>query len=148
MNLKEMLEKDLIEAMKAHEKERLTVIRAVKSAVKLEEIDHKKEPTDELVIEIVSRQIKQRKESIVEFQKGDRQDLIEKTEAEIQILEKYLPEQLTEAEIQKIIEDAFAKVQPAAPSDMGKIMKEITPLIKGKADMREVSNLIKEKLSA
>ncbi|MBR2678119.1 MAG: GatB/YqeY domain-containing protein [Bacilli bacterium] len=142
----EQLEKDMIEAMKNHEKERLTVIRTVKAGLKQEQIDHKKEINDELLIEVVSRQIKMRKESIVEFEKGNRQDLIDQTQAEIDILMKYLPEQLSEEEVLKVIDEIFAEVKPEGQKDMGRVMKEANAKLKGKADMKTVSNIIKEKL--
>ncbi len=143
----EKLDKDMVEAMKNKEKERLMVIREVKAAMKQAHIDHKKEMNEELLIEVVTRAIKTRKESIKEFEKGARQDLIDKTSAEIEILNVYLPEQLSEEEIKKIIEDTFEKVQPTSQKDMGKIMGIITPMVKGKIDMGLVSSLIKEKLS-
>ena len=142
----EQLEKDMIEAMKNHEKERLTVIRTVKAGLKQEQIDHKKEINDELLIDVVSRQIKMRKESIVEFEKGNRQDLIDQTQAEIDILMKYLPEQLSEEEVLKVIDEIFAEVKPEGQKDMGRVMKEANAKLKGKADMKTVSNIIKEKL--
>lgn len=143
----EKLDKDMIEAMKNKEKERLMVVREIKAAMKQAHIDHKKEINEELLIEVVTRAIKTRKESIKEFEKGARQDLIDKTSAEIEMLNVYLPEQLSKEEIKKIIEDTFEKVQPTSQKDMGKIMGIITPLVKGKADMGLVSSLIKEKLS-
>ena len=142
----EQLEKDLIEAMKTKEKERLAVIRAVKAGLKQEQIDHKKEINDELLIDVVNRQVKMRKESIVEFEKGNRQDLIDQTKAEIDILMKYLPEQLSEEEVLKVIDEIFAEVKPESQKDMGRVMKEANAKLKGKADMKTVSNIIKEKL--
>ena len=142
----EQLEKDLIEAMKAKEKERLAVIRAVKAGLKQEQIDHKKEINDELLIDVVNRQVKMRKESIVEFEKGNRQDLIDQTKAEIDILMKYLPEQLSEEEVLKVIDEIFAEVKPEGQKDMGRVMKEANAKLKGKADMKEVSSIIREKL--
>lgn len=142
----EQLEKDMIEAMKNHEKERLTVIRAVKAGLKQEQIDHKKEINDDLLVEVVSRQVKMRKESIAEFEKGNRQDLVDQTQAEIDILMKYLPEQLSEEEVLKVIDEIFAEVKPESAKDMGKVMKEANAKLKGKADMKTVSNIIKEKL--
>ena len=142
----EQLEKDMIEAMKNHEKERLTVIRTVKAGLKQEQIDHKKEINDELLIDVVNRQVKMRKESIVEFEKGNRQDLIDQTKAEIDILMKYLPEQLSEEEVLKVIDEIFAEVKPESQKDMGRVMKEANAKLKGKADMKTVSNIIKEKL--
>ncbi len=142
----EKLKTDMIEAMKNHEKERLTVLRMVKSAMDLEHIDRKREINDELLVDVVNKQIKMRKDSISEFEKGNRSDLIEKTQAEIDILMAYLPEQLSNEEIAKIIDEAFLVVKPEGAKDMGKVMKEVTPKLKGKADMKEVSNIIKEKL--
>lgn len=147
MNLVEQLEKDLIEAMKNKEKERLTVVREVKSNMKLAQIDQKKEINDELLIDVVSKAIKSRKESIVDFEKGNREDLIEKTKFEISVLEKYLPEQLSEEELQKIIDEVFEEVKPTSMRDMGKVMGKVTPLVKGKADMGLVSSIIKSKLN-
>ncbi len=143
----EKLEKDMIDSLKNNEKERLTVIREIKSAMKLAQIDQKREMDEELLIEVVSKAIKTRKESIKEFEKGDRQDLIDKTNFEIDVLNEYLPEQLSKEEVIKIIEDAFLKVNPTSMKDMGKIMSTVTPLLKGKADMKEVSSTIKEKLN-
>lgn len=147
MDLVKQLDQDLVEAMKAHEKVRLSVIREIKAGVKQAVIDQKKEMNDELVIDVVSRGIKTRKESIKEFEKGNRKDLIEKTEEEIVILEKYLPKQLSKDEVLDIISEVFEKVKPEKASDMGKVMKELTPLLKGKADMKEVSEIIKNKLN-
>ena len=142
----EKLEKDMIEAMKAKDKDRLTVIRMVKASLKQEQIDHKKEETDDLLIDVVNKQIKMRKDSIAEFEKGGRQDLIDKTQEEIDILMAYLPEQLSSAEVAKIIDDIFAEVQPTGPKDMGKVMGLAQGKLKGKADMKEVSTIIRERL--
>ena len=142
----EQLEKDMIEAMKNKEKERLTVIRMVKASLKQEQIDHKKEINDELLIDVVNKQIKMRKDSIAEFEKGNRTDLVEKTQAEIDILMKYLPEQLSSEDVSKIIDEIFDEIKPEGQKDMGKVMKEAQAKLKGKTDMKEVSSIIKEKL--
>lgn len=142
----EQLNKDMIEAMKAKDKDRLTVIRMVKAALKQEQIDHKKEINDELLIDVVNKQIKMRKDSITEFEKGGRKDLVDKTQAEIDVLMKYLPEQLSHDEVVKIIDEVFAEVKPSSVKDMSKVMKEATAKLKGKADMKEVSTIVKEKL--
>ena len=142
----EKLEKDMIEAMKAKDKDRLTVIRMVKASLKQEQIDHKKEINDDLLIDVVNKQIKMRKDSITEFEKGGRQDLIDKTQAEINVLLEYLPEQLSKEEVMKVIDDIFAEVNPTGPKDMGKVMGLAQAKLKGKADMKEVSTIIKEKL--
>ena len=143
----EQLEKDMIEAMKNHEKERLMVIREVKAGLKQAQIDQKKEINDDLLIDVVNRGIKSRKDSIVEFEKGARQDLIDKTQAEIDILMNYLPEQLTEEEVKSVIEEIFAEINPEGQKDMGKVMQEASSKLKGKADMKEVSTIIREKLN-
>ena len=142
----EQLEKDMIEAMKSKDKDRLTVIRMVKAALKQEQIDHKKEVNDDLLIDVVNKQIKMRKDSIAEFEKGARQDLIDKTQSEIDILKVYLPEQLSIEEVNKIIDEIFDEVKPEGQKDMGKVMKEAQAKLKGKADMKEVSTIIREKL--
>ena len=142
----EQLNKDMIEAMKAKDKDRLTVIRMVKAALKQEQIDHKKEINDDLLIDVVNKQVKMRKDSITEFEKGGRKDLVDKTQAEIDILMKYLPEQLSHDEVKKIIDEVFTEVKPTSVKDMGKVMKEATAKLKGKADMKEVSTIVKEKL--
>ena len=147
MNLVETLDKEIIEAMKAKDSVRLATLRGVKGAMKLQSLDHKKEINDELLIDVVSKEIKTRNESIKEFEKGGRQDLIDKTEAEIKILSKYLPEQLSEEEIVNIINHVFEEVNPSGIKDMGKVMGIVTPKVKGKADMSVVSALIRNKLN-
>ena len=142
----EKLKQDMIEAMKNKEKDRLTVIRMVKAAMDQEHIDRKKEINDELLIDVVNKQIKMRKDSITEFEKGGRNDLVEKTQSEIELLMTYLPEQLSLEDVKSIIDEIFAEVKPEGQKDMGKVMKEATAKLKGKADMKEVSNIIKEKL--
>ena len=143
----EKLNKDMIEAMKAGEKEKLTVIRMVKAALKQEEIDHKKEVNDDLLIDVVNKQIKMRKDSITEFEKGNRQDLIDATQKEIDILMAYLPEQLSHEEVVKIIDEIFEEVKPESMKDMGKVMGPAQAKLKGRADMKEVSTIIREKLN-
>lgn len=142
----EKLYKDMIEAMKSKDKDRLVVIRMVKAALKQEQIDHKKEINDDLLIDVVNKQIKMRKDSITEFEKGNRADLVEKTQKEIDVLMAYLPEQLSKEEVEKIINEIFEEVKPESQKDMGKVMKEAQAKLKGKADMKEVSTIIREKL--
>lgn len=145
--MRERILEDLKNAMKAQDKELLAVIRMVKGAIQMEELNVKHELSDDEVISIIAKQIKTRKESISEFEKGNRNDLIEKTEAEIAILQKYMPEQLSEEEVEKVVEQVFAEVNPTGMSDMGKIMGKLNPLLKGKADMSYVSTLVKQKLN-
>lgn len=138
----------IVEAMKAKDTLRLQTLRGVKGAADKEHIDKKVEINDELLLTVLSREIKTRKESIVDFEKGNRQDLIDKTNAEIEILNTFLPKQLDESEINEILDQAFAKVNPTSAKEMGLIMKEVTPLLKGKADMGKVSAMIKDRLAA
>lgn len=138
---------DLVTAMKQQDKERLSVLRMVKGAIQLEEINLKHELTDDETIGVLAKQIKIRKESVLEFQKGNRNDLVDSTNREIAILNEYMPEQLSEKEIIKVIDEAFAAVNPTSQKDMGKVMGYVTPKLKGKADMSFVSQTIKSRLS-
>jgi len=147
MDLLEKMQKDLVTAMKEKDKEKLTVLRMVKGAMQLENINNKKEINEELLIDVVSKQIKLRNDSIVEFEKGNRQDLVDNVKSEIEILNQYLPKQLSTEEVNQILEEAFIKVNPTSGKDMGLIMKEVTPKLKGKANMKEVSEKIKERIS-
>lgn len=144
----EKLKNDMINSMKNQDRFRLTTLREIKGPLDLEHINKKVPLTDELLIEVVTKQIKMRNESLKEFEKANRNDLVEKINKELEILKEYLPVQLNDEEISKIIDDAFIKVNPTKPSDMGLIMKEVTPQVKGKADMGKVSSMIKERLSA
>ena len=144
----EQLEKDMIEAMKNKDKERLVVIRMVKASLKQEQKKKKKEINDDLLIDVVNKQIKMRKDSITEFEKGNRQDLINKTQKEIDVLMAYLPEQLDEKEVLNIIDEIFSEVKPTSQKDMGTIMGLAQAKLKGKADMKTVSSIIKEKLNS
>lgn len=139
---------DLKNAMKAQDKKKLSVIRMVKAAIQMEELNAKRELTNDEVIGIIGKQIKTRKESIVEFEKGNRTDLIEQTMEEIDILNTYMPTPLTEEELTNIIDSVFEEVKPASVSDMGKVMGKLTPLIKGKADMSLVSKRVREKIQS
>jgi hypothetical protein len=145
--MRDQILEDLKNAMKAQDKEKLSVIRMVKGAIQMEELNTKRNLTDEEVISVLSKQIKTRRESIAEFEKANRTDLIEKTEREIDILNTYMPEPLTEEELMNIINEVFEEVNPQTPKDMGIIMGKLTPLVKGKADMSLVSKTVKEKMS-
>lgn len=147
MTLVERLNDDMKTAMKAQDKETLNVIRMVKSAVQLAKIELKHDLTDEEVVDVVSKQIKMRKDSIVEFSKANRDDLVAQYQQEINILNKYMPEQLSLEEVEKIIDEAFVIVNPTSQKQMGLIMKEVNPKVRGKFDMGEVSKIIKDKLS-
>ncbi len=139
---------DVNQFLKEGEKEKVMVLRMVKSAILELEREEKKEVTNQDIIQIISKQIKTRKESIEQFKRGNRHDLVEKTENEIAILQDYLPTQFSEAEIDQIIENVFNKIKPTSVKDIGLIMKEIMPQIKGKADIGLVNQKIKTKLGA
>ena len=138
---------DLKNAMKNQDKEKLSVIRMDKGAIQMSELNKKHELSDEEVIDVITKEIKSRKDSINEFQKGGRKDLIEKTQSEIDILSEYLPKQLSEDELNTIIDKVFSEIKPESSKDMGKIMKELKPKVNGKADMSLVSKIVKEKLN-
>ena len=145
--MKERILVDLKNAMKNQNKDLINVVRMVKGAIQLEEIKVKHVLNDDEVITIIAREIKTRKESIKEFEKGGRTDLVEKTEKEIELLNKYMPEQLSEEEIIKTVNDVFDELKPSSVSDMGKIMGKLTPILKGKADLGLVNKIVREKLN-
>lgn len=148
--LYETISKDMIEAMKSHDKDTVSTLRLLKSAIDLYLVNNKLDrnnASDDIVIDIVSKQVKTHKESIVEFQKGNRQDLVEGLEKEIDLLSKYLPEQLSLEEINNEIDKVFDKLKPTSMKDMGAIMKELNPIFKGKADMKTVNEIVKSKLN-
>ena len=137
---------DIITSMKNKDKDRLTVLRSVKGAMQLEEINKKQELNDEDVIGVIAKQIKLRKESIVDFEKGNRQDLIDQANLEISILNEYMPEQLDDEEVDRLIEEAFTNINPQTTSDMGKVMAFLTPKLKGKTDLGLVSKKVRERI--
>lgn len=147
MTLLDTINNDMKNYMKEKDSFSLGVVRMVKGAIQLESINKKKELTDEEIISVISKQIKMRKDSIVEFEKGNRQDLVEQNKKEIEILNKYMPEQLSMEEINKIINEAFLLIKPTSIKEQGLIMKEITPKLKGRADMSLVSGIIKDRLN-
>lgn len=145
--MREKILEDLKTAMKEQNKLELSVIRMLKGAMQMEELNKKAELTDDEIISLIAKQIKTRKESIVEFEKGNRQDLIDATNAEIEILNKYMPEQLSEEEVLKIIDEIFEEVKPESIRDMGKVMGIANSKLKGRTDMGYVSSIIKSKLN-
>lgn len=149
MSLQKQIEKDFIEAMKAKEENKISALRMLKTALKNKsiEIGKEKELDDHLIAEIVAKEIKARKESIVEYEKGARADLVQKEKAEIEALEKYLPEQLSEEEISKIVEKAIQKSGASGPQDIGRVMAQVMPHLKGKAEGSLVSKIVKERLA-
>lgn len=147
MSLAETINNDALVAMKSADKFKLSVLRMLKSALQLEKINKKHDLNDEEVIAVVKKQIKLRKDSIEEFNKYNRTESVDNLKKEIEVLEQYMPEELSPAEIEKIVNDIFNEMQPAGPQDMGKIMKEATARFAGKADLKTVSNIVKEKLN-
>lgn len=146
MTLSERINNDLKEAMKSKDSFRLSVIRMVKGAMQLAKPNPREELTDDDVITVISKQIKMRNDSIKEFEAAGRSDLVEQNKKEIEILNTYMPKQLSEEELTEIIDKAFEEVKPTSQKDMGLIMKNISPLVKGKADMSLVNKLVKERL--
>ncbi|MEI6040211.1 MAG: GatB/YqeY domain-containing protein [Candidatus Berkelbacteria bacterium] len=146
MTLKEKIEHDLIEAMKAHDENKLSVLRMLKSSIKNSEIQKQKELEETDVLQVIQTQIKSRKDSIDLYTKGGRPELAEKEESEIKILTEYLPEQLSEEAITTIMTDAITKLGASGMQDMGKVMGEIMPAVRGKADPSLVSQIVKTTL--
>ena len=144
--LAEKINNDLKEAMKSKDSFRLSVIRMVKGAMQLAKPNPREELTDDDVITVISKQIKMRNDSIKEFEAAGRSDLVEQNKKEIEILNTYMPKQLSEEELTEIIDKVFEEVKPTSQKDMGLIMKNISPLVKGKADMSLVNKLVKERL--
>ena len=145
MSLKEQLFADLKTAMKEKDTIKKDTIQLIRSGVLQIEKDNKVE-LDEGVIEVISKQLKSRRDSLPDYEKSGRQDLIEKLNKEIEVLLSYLPEQLSEDEIQKIVEDAIAQTGASTIKDMGKVMGIVTAKAKGRADMKIVGGLVKKML--
>ena len=148
MSLLERLNKDMIQAMKNKEKDKLTTIRMVKSSLQNEAIKlGKQELSQEEELTVLSRELKQRKDSLQEFEKAGRQDLSEKLRIEINHVEQYLPEQLSEDELNEIISLTIAEIGATSKADMGKVIAAIIPKVKGKADGSLVNKLVQQHLS-
>lgn len=146
MSLKERITDDMKAAMRSGEKERLGVIRMITSAIKQREVDERIALDDTQVLSVLEKMIKQRKESLVAFQAGNRQDLVDKESAEITLLQGYLPSQLSGSEIDGMIGEAIAAAGAASIKDMGKVMAIIKAKAQGRADMAAVGAKIKAKL--
>jgi uncharacterized protein len=146
MSLKERITEDMKAAMRSGEKERLGVIRMVTSAIKQREVDERITLDDAQVFSVLEKMIKQRKESIAQFEAGNRPDLVEKENAEVTLLQAYLPSQLSETEIDALIAEAIASTGAASIKDMGKVMAIIKAKAQGRADMAAVGPKIKAKL--
>jgi len=147
MSLETQLNTDLKTAMKAHEKLSLNVIRMMKAALTNEKVKQGHDLSSDEELTIVSRELKQRKESMEEFAKGNRDDLVEGVKAEIAIVEKYAPKQMSEDDVAKIVADSIAKVSASGMGDFGKVMGVVMPQVKGKADGAVVNKTVKAQLN-
>ncbi len=146
MALKEQITSDMKESMKSGDKDRLGVIRLILAALKQKEVDERIVLDDAQVLAILEKMLKQRRESVAQFTQGNRPDLVAKEEAEIKVIQGYMPAQLSEAELDALIAEAVAQSGAASVKDMGKVMGLVKPKVAGKADMGAVSAKIKAKL--
>lgn len=146
MSLKARLTDDMKTAMKSGEKDRLAVIRLILAAIKQKEVDERVEMTDPLVLAVLEKMVKQRKDSIAQFEAAAREDLAVIERYELGVIEAYLPEKMGEAEIAAAIQTAIAQSGASGPADMGKLMGVLKPMLAGKADMGLVSKLVKAAL--
>jgi uncharacterized protein len=146
MSLKERITEDMKAAMRSGEKERLAAIRMITAAIKQREVDERIQLDDAQVLSVLEKMIKQRKESVVQFQAGNRPDLVAKESAEISLLQSYMPTQLGEDELQALIAEAVAATGAASIKDMGKVMALVKAKAQGRADMGAVGAKIKAKL--
>ncbi|MCT3038037.1 GatB/YqeY domain-containing protein [Leuconostoc mesenteroides] len=146
MSLLEELNNDIKQAMKDKNKDVLSVIRMVKSTVMNEQINLGHDLTKEEELTVLSREVKQRQDSLTEFEKGNREDLAAGIRAELAILAKYLPEPLSDEKVIELVKDAIQKTGATSPKDMGKVMAIVTPQVKGKADGEFVANQVKNLL--
>ena len=147
MPLREQLNDEIKNAMKARATDRLNALRLMLSAVKQREVDERITLDDAGVIGVVEKMIKQRKDSIAQYEKAARQDLADKEKFEIGVIESYLPQQLSQAQIDAIIAEAIAATGATSPADMGKVMGMVKPKLAGRADMGRVSGMVKGKLA-
>jgi uncharacterized protein YqeY len=149
MSIKERLNEDMKQAMRDKEagKLRLSVIRMVRASIKNVEIDRKKELGDEEVLDVLAKEVKMRRDSLEEFKKGNRPDLVAGLEQEIDILMGYLPQQLSDEEVRALVAEAVASTGAAGPKDMGKVMSALMPKVKGRADGKTVNAMVKDALN-
>ena len=146
--LKARITEDMKSAMRSKEKLRLTTIRSILAAIKQLEVDTRTEQDDTAVLAVLDKMCKQRRESIAQFEKASRSDLVEQEEAELEVIQVYLPEPLSDDELQTLITDAMAETGASSVRDMGKVMSYIKPKAQGRADMGKVSGMIKSQLSS
>jgi len=147
MSLKDNIQEDVKAAMRSKDKERLQTLRLITAAIKQKEVDERIELDDAAILTVLEKMLKQRKDSIEQFGKAGRDDLIAKEEAEVVVIQEYMPEQMSEADIAAIVDAAVASTGAESMKDMGKVMGQVKPQVAGKADMSVVSKLVKDKLS-
>lgn len=147
MSLKTRINDDVKAAMRAGETRRRDTLRLLLAALKQREVDERKELADADVVAVIDKMIKQRRESIAQFEKGGRQDLADKEQFEVGVLQAYMPQALSDAEIEATVAEAIAAAGAKAPSDMGKVMGVLKGKLAGRADMGKVSALVKAKLA-
>ena len=147
MTLKERIQEDMKSAMRAAEKERLATVRLILAAIKQREVDERIALDDTQVLSVLDKMVKQRRESITQFEAGGRADLVAKESAELAVLQAYLPAQLAEAEIESLIRAAIASTGATSMKDMGKVMAAVKPQVQGRTDMGALSARIKALLS-
>ncbi|HVO65232.1 MAG TPA: GatB/YqeY domain-containing protein [Syntrophales bacterium] len=148
MGIDEKVNSEMVLAAKAKDKVRLSAIRMIKTGIHNREIDLKRKMTEAEFLQLLSTMVKQRKDSIEQFQKGGREDLVEKETAELKVIQEFMPEQMSEADVDRAIEAAIKEVGAAGIKDMGKVMKILMPKLTGKADGKLVGEKVKEKLSS
>jgi uncharacterized protein YqeY len=146
MALKSRISDDMKAAMRAKDAQRLKAIRLLLAAIKQREVDERIELSDTDVVAVIDRMLKQRRESIAQFEKAGRQDLVDAEQAEIEVLQAYMPQPLSSAEIEGLVTEAIASVKAAGPKDMGAVMAALRPRLAGRADMAAVSQQVKARL--
>jgi len=147
-SLKQRIDQDTREALKKKDSLRLSVLRMLKSEIKYKEIEKGSELSDDEVISVLSSSVKRRKDSIQQFEKGERDDLVSREKAELELVLKYLPEQLTEEELSQIINQAIKELNASGPSDLGKVMRQIMPEVRGRADGKRVNQMVSSQLES
>lgn len=148
MSLLDNLKKDMITAMKAKDKDTLSVVRMLKASVQNEQINLGHDLTPDEENALMAKEYKQRKDSMVEFEKGGRQDLVDATKKEMAVVAKYMPKQMSADEVEKVVEETIAEVNATSMKDFGKVMGAIMPKVKGKADGKVVNETVKKVLQS
>lgn len=147
MSLRDRIADDMKSAMKARETDRLAAIRLLMAALKQKEVDERIAMTDDIVFAVIDKMVKQRKDSITQYQAGNRPDLVAREEFELSVLAGYMPQQLTHAELAAILDEAIAETGAKSAKDMGKVMTAVRPKVAGRADMAALSATVKARLS-